>query len=106
MMGEEKMDALTFVTSNPGKAKQLGQYLDVPVVQKAIDLIEIQSLDGAEIIEHKAREAYRLLRSPVLVEDASLQFLALGKLPGPLIKWFLEELGTAGLCRLLNGYED
>jgi non-canonical purine NTP pyrophosphatase (RdgB/HAM1 family) len=106
MAREENMEALTFVTSNPGKAKQISRYLSFPVVQKAIDLIEIQSLDGAEIIEHKAREAYRHLHSPVLVEDASLRFLALGKLPGPLIKWFLEELGTDGLCKLLNGYED
>jgi non-canonical purine NTP pyrophosphatase (RdgB/HAM1 family) len=105
-MGENKMDVLTFVTGNSSKAKQISRYLSFPVVQQAIDLIEIQSLDGAEIIEHKVREAYKQLRSPVLVEDASLQFLALGKLPGPLIKWFLAELGNDGLCKLLNGYED
>jgi non-canonical purine NTP pyrophosphatase (RdgB/HAM1 family) len=106
MAREEKMDALTFVTANPGKAKQVSQYLDFPVVQKEIDLIEIQSLDGAEVIEHKAREAYRQVLSPVLVEDASLQFLALGRLPGPLIRWFLAELDIDGLCKLLNGYAD
>jgi non-canonical purine NTP pyrophosphatase (RdgB/HAM1 family) len=40
----------------------------------------------------------------VLVEDTALVFPALGNLPGPLIKWFFEELGNDGLCRLLNGY--
>ena len=96
------LNSLTFVTSNPGKAQQLSRYLDFPVQHKKIDLIEIQSLDSAAIVEHKAQEAYKQVLSPVLVEDTSLQFLALGKLPGPLIKWFLVELGTNGLCKLLN----
>lgn len=100
------IDSLTFITSNPEKARQLGRYLDFPVIHKNIDLIEMQSLDLTEIIEQKAKEAYKHILSPVLVEDASLRFLALGKLPGPLIKWFLVELGTGGLCRLLDGYSE
>ena len=100
------LESLTFITSNPGKARLLSRYLNFPVIHKDIDLIEIQSLDLTEIIEHKAKEAYRHLHSPVLVEDASLRFLAFGKLPGPLIKWFLTELGTHGLCKLLDQHED
>lgn len=100
------IDTLTYITGNPGKARLLSLYLDFPVVHRSIDLMEIQSLDGAEIIAYKAREAYQQVGSPVLVEDTSLRFLALGKLPGPLIKWFLAELGTEGLCRLLDGFSD
>ncbi len=100
------IDSLIYVTSNPEKARQLGQYLDFPVIHKNIDLIEIQSLDLTEIIEQKAKEAYKHVLAPVLVEDTSLRFLALGKLPGPLIKWFLAELGTNGLCKLLDGYTE
>ncbi len=96
------MDSLTYVTSNLGKAKQVSYYLDFPIIHKNIDLIEIQSLDLATIIEYKAKEAYKRVLSPVLVEDTSLQFLALGKLPGPFIKWFAVELGIDGLCRLLD----
>ncbi len=36
----------------------------------------------------------------------SLTFHALGKLPGPLIKWFLTELGNDGLVHLIDGYAD
>lgn len=100
------IDSLTYVTSNPGKVRLLRRYVDIPVQHKDIDLIEIQSLDLATIIEYKAKEAYRHVLSPVLVEDASLRFLALGRLPGPLIKWFLAELGTEGLCTLLDGYAE
>ena len=100
------MHTLTFITGNPGKASLLNQYLDFPVKHTSIDLVEVQSLDLATIVEHKVKEAYRQVGGPVLVEDTSLRFLALGRLPGPLIKWFLTELGTDGLCRLLDNYAD
>ncbi|MBX4200126.1 non-canonical purine NTP pyrophosphatase [Candidatus Parcubacteria bacterium] len=100
------MKNLTFITGNASKAEQLGRHLDHPVAHKKLDLDEIQSLDLQEIIEHKSREAYNQIGSLVLVEDTSLVFNALGKLPGPLIKWFLTELDNAGLCKLLNSYED
>lgn len=99
-------DALTYVTGNPGKVKRFSHYIDYPLLHKDLDLLEIQSLEPAEIIEHKAREAYKHIQAPVLVEDTSLQFLALGKLPGPFIKWFYAELGTEGLCKLLAESQD
>src|SRR5260370_27908511 len=96
------MDVITFITSNSDKARLLSQYVDFPMLHKHIDLIEIQSLDLARIIEYKVKEAYKQVLSPVLVEDTSLRFFALGKLPGPFIKWFLTELGTSGRCGLLD----
>ncbi len=97
---------LTFITGNAAKAEQLGKHLDHPVAHKKLDLPEIQSLDLHEIIEHKTKEAYKQIGGVALVEDTSLTFKALGRLPGPLIKWFLTELDNAGLCKLLDGYED
>jgi XTP/dITP diphosphohydrolase len=97
---------LTFVTGNPGKAAQLQRHLKIPVTNTKLDLNEIQSLDLEEVVTHKATEAFKIIQSPVLVEDTSLTFHALGRLPGPLIKWFFTELGNQGLCHLLNGYPD
>jgi non-canonical purine NTP pyrophosphatase (RdgB/HAM1 family) len=97
---------MTFVTGNKAKAEQLSRYLDVPVLHEKIDLDEIQSLDLREVVEHKVKEAYRHLGKPVLIEDVSLSFTGLGRLPGPLIKWFLQELGNEGLCTLLLPKDD
>ena len=94
---------LTFITGNPAKAEQLSRHLDYPVTHLKLELAEIQSLELREVVEHKARAAYQLVGGRVLVEDASLIFPALGRLPGPLIKWFLQELDNHGLCRLLDG---
>ncbi len=100
------MDDLTFITGNAGKAEEVSRYLGFPVEHVALDLPEIQSLNLEEIVNDKAIRAYDKIRRPVLVEDVSLVFPAYGKLPGPLIKWFLAELGNEGLCRLLDGKKD
>ena len=100
------LESLTFITGNLSKAEQLGRHLKYPVNHTKLDLNEIQSTDLETVVSHKATEAYRILGKPVLVEDTSLIFTALGKLPGPFIKWFLESLGNDGLCNLLNGFID
>lgn len=97
---------LTFVTGNPTKAEQLGRHLDFPVTHQKIDVPEIQSLDLREVVEYKVKAAYGIINQPVLVEDTSLIFTALGKLPGPFIKWFLTTLDNDGLTRLVDGFAD
>lgn len=100
------IEDLTFITGNPSKAERLKYHLKLPIKHRKIDLVEIQSVDLDEVVEHKVREAYRKVHGPVLIEDVSLAFHALKRLPGPLIKWFLLELGNEGLCRLLDNYPD
>ena len=97
---------ITFITGNAAKAEQLGRHLEYPVTHQKVDLVEIQSLNLKEIVEHKAKEAYRHLQKTVLVEDTSLIFHALGRLPGPLIKWFLIEIDNTGLCNILDNFSD
>ena len=43
---------------------------------------------------------------PVICEDTCLCFNALGGLPGPYIKWFLDKCGHAGLNGMLDGFAD
>lgn len=88
---------LTFITSNPMKVEQLGWHLKFPVTHESLELPEIQSLNLDEVVTYKARAAFDHIQAPVLVEDFSLVIPALGKLPGPLIKYFLEEIGADGI---------
>jgi len=100
------MPSITFITGNSGKAEQLSKYLGIPIAHKKIDLAEIQSLDLAEVVESKAREAYQQIKTPVLVDDTSLIIHALGRLPGPFVKFFLSEIGDGGICKLMKNYKD
>lgn len=94
-----------FITGNQGKADQLAMWLGHTVEHRKLDLDEIQSLDLRTVVEHKVRQAYELARQPVLVDDVALTFTALGALPGTFIKWFLQELDNAGLCKLAQSLE-
>lgn len=100
-----KLHKLTFVTGNPVKANAIRKYLDFPIEYQQLEIPEIQSLDLREVVTFKAKEAYKYIKSPVLVEDTSLSFLALGNLPGTFIKWF-EEMGNEKLCHLLDSYSN
>lgn len=97
------MEEIVFVTGNPGKVEEVRRFLSIPVRHEALDLEELQSIDPDAVIRRKAEAAFSILKAPVLVEDVSVTFAALGRLPGTFIKYFEEELGQEGLCRLLDG---
>uniref|UniRef100_A0A452I489 Inosine triphosphate pyrophosphatase n=1 Tax=Gopherus agassizii TaxID=38772 RepID=A0A452I489_9SAUR len=83
----------------------LGDAFPYRLVAKKIDLPEYQG-EPDEISIQKCREAANQIQGPVIVEDTCLCFNALGGLPGPYIKWFLEKLKPEGLYKLLAGFED
>ncbi|MDN5274848.1 MAG: Ham1 family protein [Candidatus Saccharibacteria bacterium] len=96
-----------FITGNQHKADYLAKLLGIKLEHRKIDLDEIQSIDLDEIVTHKVKQAYAIAGCPVLVEDVSLSFTALGNLPGPFIKFFVEaEDGLEKLCRMLDGFDD
>lgn len=97
------MKDVVFITGNQSKADYLAKYLGHPVEHIKMDLDEIQSLDLREIVGRKMRQAFEKAGRPVLVEDVSLEFTALGRLPGPFIRWFLDEMSLEKICALVDG---
>jgi inosine triphosphate pyrophosphatase len=95
-----------FITGNQSKADYLNRQLGIEIPHQKIELDELQSTDLHVIVEHKLRQAYEIIQKPVLVEDVSLSFRALGDLPGPYIKWFVEHAGPEACCRMLDGFND
>ncbi|KAJ4957191.1 hypothetical protein NE237_013974 [Protea cynaroides] len=98
---------ITFVTGNAKKLEEVKSILgnSIPFQSLKLDLPELQG-EPEEISKEKARLAAKEIQGPVLVEDTCLCFNALGGLPGPYIKWFLEKIGHKGLNNLLMAYED
>jgi non-canonical purine NTP pyrophosphatase (RdgB/HAM1 family) len=94
---------LTFVTGNQGKAEYFAKLLGIPVTRASLDIPEQQTLDMREIARDKAERAYAELKSPVVVDDAGIEFTALGRLPGTFTKFFEEEIGYGRMCRLIDG---
>jgi XTP/dITP diphosphohydrolase len=96
---------LVFVTSRVEKARE-AERMGFPIERLDLDLPEPQALDPSEIVEVKARTAYRTLSRPVLVEDSGLAIHAWGGFPGAFVKWVEKSAGVAALARMLDGFED
>ncbi len=100
------MKDVVFVTGNEHKIKYLSRMVGYKIESFRAELPEIQSNKLRDVVEQKAKEAFKLAKRPVLVEDTGLFFNALGGLPGPFIKWFLKAAGNDGLCKMLNDFDD
>lgn len=98
-----KNQQITFITGNQKKADYLTKYLGFPITHTKLDLDEIQSLDLKKIVEHKVRQAYDKIKSPVIVEDVSLEFDALHGLPGPFIRFFVDNVPFETICAMIQG---
>ncbi|XP_062510582.1 inosine triphosphate pyrophosphatase-like [Corticium candelabrum] len=100
---------LVFVTGNARKLEEVRTIFVgdkcVDVEAKKLDLPEFQG-EPDDIAREKCKLAAKEVSGPVITEDTCLCFNALGGLPGPYIKWFLEKLGHDGLNRLLVGFDD
>lgn len=97
---------IEYITSNQKKFEEAQHILaDWDLERVDLELTEIQG-DPRAIIAAKAKEAYQILKRPLVVEDVALCCPAIGGLPGPYIKDFLLKLGDEGLYRLIHKYDD
>lgn len=100
--------SLTFVTGNAKKLKEVQEILgnagSVSITNHKLDLPELQG-DPEDIAREKCRLAAEQITGNCMIEDTSLCFDALGGLPGPYIKWFLDKCGHDGLNRMLAGFD-
>ena len=102
---------ITFVTGNLNKLREVKAILigednsGLNIVNKKLDLPELQG-EPEFVAREKCRLASMEVDGPVLSEDTSLCFNALGGLPGVYVKWFISKIGLTGLNNLLKAYED
>ena len=97
---------LHFVTSNPNKFRELSELLECNLSRIELDLKEIQTTDLHELVKFKLRQAYERVQGPVIVEDTSLYFEAWNELPGPLVKFFLKNIGLSGMVMALDEFSN
>ncbi len=96
------MNSINYITGNPDKAKHMGRMLGEEIQAISLRIPEIQSLDLQEVIQHKTQAAYELLQKPLFIDDVSLTIEGMNKLPGPFIKFFMEEIENELICRMVD----
>lgn len=97
---------LHYVTTNEGKVREVREYLRDEVRQFDFDYTEIQSDDLGVIAARGAREAYREVGEPVLVDDAGLFVRAFDGFPGPYSSYVEDTLGVERVWRLASEEDD
>lgn len=100
------MQPITFVTANPNKLAEAQAILKFPIVNKSVDLDEIQTLDMDAILIHKLHAAFKHIGGPVIVDDVSAELESLNGLPGPFIKFFEQKLGQDALYQISKAKND
>ena len=103
------MNNITFVTSNTNKFLVLKEKLkgvDICLQHSKINLIEPQLSTVQDVAKSKAKQAFDLLRTPVIVNDSGLTIPALKNFPGPYTKYISETIGNEGLMDLMKKQSD
>ena len=101
------MTEVFLVTSNANKLREWQGIMPphITLSGSTINLPELQSDDLEEIVKDKAERAFAEIGQPVVVEDIAAGLIKHGGLPGPFIKFYLNQLGKDALYQLA-GRED
>jgi len=100
---------LNFVTGNKnkfmtGQDALAGSGFDL--VQRDLEVPEIQSEDVGEVASFSARWAAGELGEPAVVTDAGYYFTALNGFPGPFVKYINQWLTVEGMLALMGDNDD
>lgn len=100
---------ITFITSNVGKVTSMRKYLSeigYEVVRKELPMVEPQADTLEEVAIAKAKQAYEILKMPLVVQDSGFCIDALNNFPGPYTKYVVETIGVDGIIKIMENYED
>ena len=105
------MKEINFITSNIGKVESLKTALEkhnieINLVIKDLDIMEVQADTVMEVSKLKALEAYRILKAPIIVEDGGCSIDALKGFPGVYTKYVLATIGVDGILNAMRDKSD
>lgn len=101
--------ALALVTGNTHKFQAMQEVCEsfgIEVEQLDLPVDEIQSHDPEKIALHKAKQAYKLARRPVVVQDTFWNILALRGFPGAFMSYVAEWFKAEDFLKLMEGKSD
>lgn len=92
------------VTSNPNKAREVGEFFggSPEICYVPLDIPELRSDNVIEISRQKAQYAFDRLLTPLIVDDTSLSIDALKGFPGPYAAYVLNSIGNEGVLKLMK----
>ncbi len=98
------MNKIIFITSNLHKLKEAKNVLSplgFEVINERLELIEPNDLTQEEIVIYKAKQAYEILKKPLIVDDSGIYFESFNDFPGIFTKMIIKTLKYSGIKDLL-----
>lgn len=103
------METLYYVTGNESKFENAQSFFagsGMTLVQKKIDIYEIQGSDALAIAQSKAKQAWDNFHEPLFINDAYWLIPALGGFPGPYMKYINSWFEPEDFINLMQGKSD
>lgn len=103
------MKKLLYVTSNQDKfikAKINLEPFGISLTNGSIEMVELQSEDGEQIVHHKAEQAFAHFSCPLLTNDDTWSIPALNGFPSTNMKLCNDFLKAEDWLRLMGGITD
>jgi len=99
------MKQIHFATTNAAKVKGVSAVLlprGIEVIQAELSIEESRSDDIKLIAGEKAIAAYKILKQPVIAQDAGFYVHSYNGFPRALVNFMLETIGVDGLLKLVQ----
>jgi non-canonical purine NTP pyrophosphatase (RdgB/HAM1 family) len=102
-----KEDELLFITENQSKFREVQQILyeegKIIVKKKKLEILEPKLKSLEETSLYKAKEAFKILKLPLITDDTGIIFEEFKNFPGPYSRLFYEMVGFKGIMNVLRG---
>jgi len=102
-----KENELLFITGNKSKFREVQQILyeegKITVKKKKLEILEPKFKSLKETSLYKAKEAFKILKVPLITDDTGIIFEEYGNFPGPYSRLFYEMVGFKGIMNILRG---
>jgi XTP/dITP diphosphohydrolase len=95
-----------YITGNKSKfeeAQLILNNLGVTLTKKDLILTELQSTDQECVVLDKAKQAFKKLKKPLVVDDTGIFFEQYNGFPGVYTKPLFNTIGIKGIQKLLDG---
>jgi XTP/dITP diphosphohydrolase len=100
-------NTIYYVTGNHGKFEEVRDFIktyysSIQLLQADIQLTEEQTLDQKKIAHSKAKQAWKVMQKPLLVDDSGIYFEKYNDFPGTMTKFVCQAIGFDGIFRLMD----
>jgi XTP/dITP diphosphohydrolase len=99
------MKKITLISGNENKIREISLILkkyDIELEAFDLDIYEIQADNLEEIALYCARQAFQILKKPLIIEDSGLFIEALKGFPGPYTSYAYKTIGNEGIIKLMK----